>query len=106
MTRIMALALALVVSTVGVAFAEDLDFTLINGSNSDVVAFHVSHAGTGSWEENLIAGGFLPSGNELGIQIADGRSTCVYDILTEFADGQKLEDYGLDLCELGSYTLQ
>jgi hypothetical protein len=106
MTRIMALALALAVSTVGTAFAEDLDFTLINGSNSDVVAFHVSHAGTGSWEENLIAGGFLPSGNELGIQIADGRSTCVYDILTEFADGQKLEDYGLDLCELGSYTLQ
>ena len=50
MTRIMALALALAVSTVCTAFAEDLDFTLINGSNSDVVAFHVSHAGTGSWE--------------------------------------------------------
>lgn len=106
MARVIALALALAVTTIGAALAEDLDFTLINSSNSDVVAFHVSHAGTGSWEENLIAGGFLPSGNELGIQIADGRSTCVYDILTEFADGQRLEDYGLDLCELGSYTLQ
>lgn len=106
MTRIIALTLALSVSAIGAAVAEDLDFTVINHSGSDVTAFHVSHAGTGSWEENLIAGGYLPSGNEIGIQIADGRATCVYDILTEFADGQKLEDYGLDLCELGSYTLQ
>lgn len=106
MTRIIALALALSVSAAGAALAEDLEFTLINGSNSDVVAFHVSHAGTSSWEENLIAGGYLPSGNEIAILIADGRSTCVYDVRTEFADGQKLEDYGLDLCEMGSYTFQ
>ena len=48
MTRIIALALALSVSIGGAALAEDLEFTLINGSNSDVTAFHVSHAGTSS----------------------------------------------------------
>ena len=106
MTRIIALALALSVSIGGAALAEDLEFTLINGSNADVTAFHVSHAGTSSWEENLIAGGFLPVGNEIDILIADGRSTCIYDVRTEFADGQSYEDYGLDLCQMGSYTFQ
>ena len=106
MTRIVALALALSVSAAGAALAEDLVFTLINGSNADVTAFHVSHAGTSSWEENLIASGFLPVGNEIDILIADGRSTCIYDIRTEFSDGGVYEDYGLDLCEMGSYTFQ
>ena len=93
-------------SVAGAALAEDLEFTLINGSDAAVTAFHVSHAGTSSWEENLIEGGFLPVGNEIDILIADGRSTCVYDIRTEFADGQTFEDYGLDLCQMGSYTFQ
>ena len=106
MTRTIALALALSVSVGGAALAEDLEFTLINSSDASVTAFHVSHAGTSSWEENLIAGGFLPVGNELGIVIADGRTTCIYDLRAEFSDGQTLEDYGLDLCELGSYTFK
>ena len=106
MKRIIAMALALSLSGAAVALAEDLEFTLINVSNADVTAFHVSHAGTSSWEENLIAGGYLPAGNEIAILIADGRSTCVYDIRAEFADGQSFEDYGVDMCELGSYIFQ
>lgn len=86
--------------------AEGLDFTLANESSVDVVEFYVSQTGTGSWEENLISGGYLPSGNEINVAIADGRSTWMYDVMATFGDSATLEEYDLDLCELGSYTFQ
>jgi len=86
------------------AFAEDLDFLLANESSADLVEFNVSPASSGSWEENLLDGGYLAPGYEIGVLIADGATTCVYDIRGGFADGSEAEDYGLDLCELGEYT--
>jgi fatty acid-binding protein DegV len=88
------------------ASAEDLEFLLINQAPSPVVAFHVSSASSGSWENNLIAGGILDTDYEISVIIADGLDTCVYDIRADFDDGQTFEDYGLDLCELGSYTFE
>ncbi len=86
------------------AAAEDLQFLLTNESSSDVTAFHVSTSSSDSWEENLIDGGILAPGYEINVLISDGQTTCVYDVLAEFADGATLEDYNLDLCEMGSYT--
>lgn len=87
------------------AMAEDLDFKLINTSSSGVVGVFVSHTGTSQWEENLIDGGVLPSGNQIDVVIADGRDVCDYDIKVSFQDGTSLEDYNLDLCQLGAYTV-
>jgi len=88
------------------AVAEDLTFKLVNASSSGVDGFYVSHTGTKSWEENLLEGGVLPSGNEIDIVIADGRSVCEYDIKATFEDDSEIEDYDIDLCELGEYSVQ
>jgi len=77
---------------------------LVNESSAAVTAFHVSTSSSDSWEDNLIAGGYLDSGYEIDVLIADGQTTCVYDILAEFSDGATLEDDNLDLCQMGSYT--
>lgn len=105
MGKIFFAAAALSIAMINPVMAEDLSFNLVNKAGSAVVAFHVSHTGTKQWEENLLAGHYLPNGNQIDIIIADGRTTCVYDILTEFKDGDTVEDYNLDLCQLGSYTL-
>ncbi len=86
------------------AVAEDLEFILVNESGSDLVGFNVSAASSDAWEENLLEGGYLPPGNEIAVLIADGLTTCVYDIRGTFDDGFVLEDYGLDLCDLGEYA--
>lgn len=88
------------------AQAEDLEFTLINKTGVDMTAFHVSHSGTSQWEENLFGGDYLPPGNEITVTIADGRTTCIYDIRAEFRDGDAVEEYKVDVCDLGSYTFE
>ena len=104
--RAAGLASALLLLAPAAAQAEDLEFLLTNLSDSSVVGFYVSPTDTDRWEENLIAGGYLPSGNEIDVVIADGADTCMYDIRTEFEDGETTEDYDLDLCELGEYTFR
>jgi len=107
MTRVVigaVLAVWLSVAGAAGALADDLEFLLINESSSDLVGFNVSPASAGSWEENLLDGGYLPPGNEIDVIIADGLSTCIYDIRGVFADDSTAEDYGLDLCELGEYS--
>ena len=90
----------------GAAQAEDLQFTLVNVMDVAVTGFYVSHIGTQDWEENLVPeGSVLAGGYEIDIVIADGRDTCEYDLLVEFEDGDALEDYNVNLCELESYTV-
>lgn len=96
----------LVLASMTEAKAQDLEFYLINETSVPVVGFYVSHTGTDSWEENLMAGGYLDSGYEISVLIADGLTTCMYDIRTEFDDGYVFEDYGLDLCDMGEYIFQ
>ncbi|KIC44011.1 hypothetical protein RA28_13490 [Ruegeria sp. ANG-S4] len=86
------------------AMAEDLEFLIINETSVDLVEFNVSAASSDSWERNLLQGGYLASDYEVGVLIADGLTTCVYDIRGVFSDGASVEDYGLDLCELGEYA--
>ncbi len=86
------------------AQAEDLEFLLYNDSSADLVEFNVSPASSSDWEANLLAGGYLAPGYEIGVDIADGLTTCVYDIRGVFADGSEAEDYSLNLCDLGEYT--
>ncbi len=87
------------------ALAEDLEFTLNNVTGSDLAEFYLSPANVNNWEENLLDGKILPAGNTVQVNVADGRTVCTYDILSVFEDGEKVEERGVDLCTLGSYTL-
>lgn len=99
----LAAALAMLAPATG-AMAEDLQFLLINESSADLVGFNVSPASSDSWEGNLLSGSYLAPGFEIDVLIADGLSTCVYDIRGQFSDGVGFEDHDLDLCDLGEYT--
>jgi len=101
------LATALALPTVAIidqsALAEDLAFTLKNSSSSPLVEFYVEDSSQSDWGASLLSESVNP-GEAGTVTIADGRTTCTYDILGVFADGSKLDERQLNLCELGSYT--
>ncbi|UWQ81212.1 hypothetical protein K3725_09535 [Leisingera sp. S132] len=103
-TLLIAASAAALLASHAPAQAEDLEFLLVNDSSADLVEFNVSPASSDNWEGNLMEGGYLAPGYEIDVLIADGATTCVYDIRGSFADGSEAEDYGLDLCDLGEYT--
>lgn len=98
------LSLPIVSLTVGSAKAEDLEFKLKNETSSNLVEFYVDSSDQDSWGENLLKGEVVRQGESGTVTIADGKTTCTYDILGVFADGSKVDERNLNLCELGSYT--
>ncbi|WP_207779187.1 hypothetical protein [Zavarzinia aquatilis] len=92
-------------ASAGPALAEDLTFTLNNATGAAVTEFYLSPANVDDWEENLLGNDALPAGTATDVTVADGRTTCLYDIKTVFKDGDEVDDRGIDLCQLGAYTI-
>ena len=97
-------ALALI-SLPSATFAEDLVFQLTNDSSVNIADFYTSPATTETWEEDVFGESVFPPGNTVEVTIADGSDQCVYDMKFVTEDGTELIEPGIDLCELGEYTL-
>ncbi|MBD9371359.1 hypothetical protein IB238_01730 [Rhizobium sp. ARZ01] len=100
---ILAAALSL---AAGAAQAEDLVFTLKNGTNSVLNNFYASPVGVENWEDDIFGRQALGPGEEMEITIADGRTVCEYDMRFEFqGDDLDTTTDSQNLCELGEYTI-
>lgn len=100
---VLAAALSL---TAGAAQAEDLVFTLKNGTNSVLNNFYASPVGVEAWEDDIFGRQALGPGESMEITIADGRTVCEYDMRFEFqGDDLDTTTDTQNLCELGEYTI-
>lgn len=98
------IAAALTFATMSLAQAEDLVFEVINDTSVDLIAIFISPSSVDDWEQDVLGSDVLPSGYAMDVVVADGREDCFYDIQGIFEDGDTVEDYEIDLCELGAYT--
>ncbi len=105
--RIFLATSAILLSISAAAKAEDLTFTLKNGTNSVLTRFYTSPVGVNEWEDDVFGEQVLEPGESIEITIADGRSVCRYDMRFEFEEGSDLDTTTdkQDLCEMGSYTI-
>ncbi len=87
------------------ALAEDLEFVLTNSSSYGVKSFFTSPADVDNWEEDVFGENYLPSGNYVTVTIGDGREQCTYDMKFVLEDDSEFVEKGVNLCELGEYTL-
>jgi len=87
------------------SFAEDLTFVLTNASSYAVKSFFTSPADVNDWEEDVFGANYLPAGNQVNVTIGDGREQCTYDLKFVLEDNSEFVESGIDLCELGEYTL-
>ena len=87
------------------AFAQDMLFTLNNRTGYVLVEFYASPVTSSDWDEDILGADVLGTGESVDVLIADGRANCEYDFLMVFDDGDEVTDQ-VNICELGSYTLE
>ena len=106
--KIAFLAAAASIAIAGPSFAEDLVFSLKNGTNSVLTHFYTSPVGENSWEGDVFGKQTLDPGESIEITIADGRKVCKYDMRFEFQGSADLDTTTdtQNLCELGEYTIE
>ncbi len=102
--KLFAYAFAAAVLIATPALAEDLHINVKNNTSTELTELYVSHVGTNSWEENILSGG-VAAGEDLPVDITDGRATCSYDIKAVFSDGGTAEFRDQNLCETTEFTV-
>ena len=95
---------AVTLGLVAPAMAQDLQFELYNDSAYTVVEFYTSPSNTDSWGSDILGAEVVTPGEYGTVTVSDGSNQCIYDILVVFDDASELTDT-VDMCEMGSYTL-
>jgi hypothetical protein len=88
------------------ALANKDNFVVRNESNVNIVELYVSSSSRTTWDDNILEqGAVLHTGESMRIMFDDpSPSNCVYDVLAVFANGQRVEDFQIDVCNSNSYT--
>jgi hypothetical protein len=88
------------------ALANKDDFMVRNNSNANIVELYVSSSSRTTWDNNILEqGAVLRAGESMRVVFDDpSPSNCTYDILGVFANGQRVEDFQIDVCNNDSYT--
>ena len=86
------------------ALAEDSVFIMINNTSANMVEFYASPSTADTWEEDIFDGYVLRSrGGEVEVTIEDDGRGCIYDFLAVFDDGIEVDEYQIDICNMGEY---
>lgn len=75
-----------------------------NYTSYDIVEFYASHRDASSWQEDILGRNILPAGNSVVINIDDGTGYCVFDFRAVFSDGEVLEKFGNNVCEMSEFN--
>ena len=101
-----AAALACVAVLPGVAMAGNmLTFKLQNASTYELTGLYVSPSLEDNWGDDVLGDAGLAAGAAADVSVTGHEKTCLYDIRFVASDGSLLEEVGVDLCTLDSYTL-
>jgi hypothetical protein len=98
--------LAVALSMPDTSAAADRRVRIINDSNVTVNRFYASNAGRRGWEEDILGNSVLPAGRSVVINIDDGSGACMFDFKAVLANGRTIESYGMNVCQITSWTVR
>ncbi len=94
----------LAVSIATPASAADRRVRIVNNTGYTIVEFYGSNKGTDSWEEDILGYDVIGPYSALIINFDDGTGYCVFDFKAVFNDGDVLTDFGINICEISTFT--
>ncbi len=94
----------LVISVATPASAADRRVRIINNTGYTIVEFYGSNKGTDSWQEDILGYDVIGPYSSMIIDFDDGTGYCIFDFKAVFNDGEALTDFGINICEIATFT--
>ena len=103
--KILAVALSalLLAVTNAPAFALNRHVHIHNNTSVVMNEFYASNVGTSDYEENILHGDVIESGNSWNVNIDDGTGYCRYDFMAVFDDGSQAKKDNVNVCEVSDF---
>ena len=99
-----ALVAALVLFSASV-FADDRDFTVVNGTGYDIKGLFINPPGDNVFNENELKG-VLGDGNKFDVKFTGADKGCTWNMKVTWTDDSSSIFRGLDLCKISTVTLK
>lgn len=90
---------------VGIAFAGDQDFTLVNMTGLTIDEFYCSPVDTSDWQEDVLGVDTLESGDSVEITFSRDTEDCSWDLKIVDEEGDEIVWTEIDLCKWATITL-
>ena len=85
------------------AMAQYRSVQVVNESGFTFVQFYASSEGAANWQEDMLAGQAVGSGETLTVNFNDGSGACTYSFRAVFDDGDEaIQD--IDVCSVTAVT--
>ena len=102
-TRLSASAL-LLAGLAAPAFAQDVQYQLINDSGLTLMEFYTAPADTGEFGDDILGANVLPAGETGTVGIANASEACDRDLRFVFEDGSESVERA-NVCDAASFTI-
>ncbi len=70
-----------------------------------MMEFYASNRDQRNWGRDWFGSDVLPSGYEQSFNLDDGSGYCIWDLKAVFSDGDEVTRMGLNVCEVGRWTV-
>jgi hypothetical protein len=89
-----------------IAVAQDRRVRIINATSITMNSFYASNVNRKTWEEDILGNSVLQPGQSVMVNINDGSGACMFDFRAVMIDGRKIESYGMNVCQITSWTVR
>ena len=96
---------AMATAFAGPAFASDRHVKVVNNTSEVMTKFQASNIKHKNWEEDILGQDTLNPGSSVRVNINDGSSSCMFDLRATFEDGQTVVRNGVNVCKVGTWTI-
>ncbi|TFL19776.1 hypothetical protein [Jannaschia formosa] len=74
-------------------------FDLVNESGFTITEVYAGPSNESRWGDNILSGQ-IRSGEEMVVTLDTDGYGCLWDVMYVFSDGDRLEEYDVDICEI------
>jgi hypothetical protein len=94
--------LATVAAGAAWAAQDNYDRRVTVNNNTGVTLTHLysTNSGQASWGSDLLGSGVIGSGSGVRVNFDDGTGACLFDVRARFADGDVVEQYRINVCQV------
>ncbi len=89
----------------GSAWADNRDFSLINGTGYQIKHVYIDESSSDAWTDDVLGRDVLDNGDSVDISFGKGDKGCNWDMKVTYSDGETATWTGFNLCTINSIKL-
>lgn len=96
--------IAIVAAGTATASVQDRNVRVHNDTGVTLTHLYSTNSGQADWGGDILGSDVIGAGESVVVDFDDGSGACLFDVRARFADGDVLEEYQINVCQVSDLT--